>query len=563
MKKILSMFLGIATMCASFAFVMPVLAVAPGFDTTGSYIVAMEYLGTNYSNDMNLIQDNVGQLTGNGGSPAGANVYLWTINSGTVAGNAIEFTANYTATPDAVTPQAVITASGTVALDGTMTGTWSDNYAGGERSGTWTTTSGNASPLLLGALAAEDFSVASYDTGLGILSGYTAGFGLADATFANATSVVVQLFAGATLLQTNTATPKLGIDVTGSQISSPFDVSGTFNYAADGYWINTKATEYGQSVPATTVVASVTLENGKMLTATNTALVGNPTTIYPVATTSPTATVTILKFVQGVLATATTADSADFPMTASWDASNIGAGTGEYTLSEASTVPYQAVTVPMTKGATYATAELLLGDTVAAACELGTPFALQGYTTGDTLEEAMTTTSATTSSPSFSNIQNDKYVIVWNRDCALPEGNIGGTVVPPSSILAVTSIEMIDTSATANGAFADGWKYVFHVTASSSEQNLAMKFSDWLRTDGSGSIPVAGNMRISSPQANNGGATILLTGANTYSSPALFMIGDINPLMNGRQVDITVEVAVPEGTPSGAYSTNYGVRSNP
>jgi hypothetical protein len=131
-------------------------------------------------------------------------------------------------------------------------------------------------------LSAEDFGVVNYDTGLGILKGYTAGFGLTNATLAGATSVVVQLFAGNTLLQTNTAIlPKFNADITGTQFSSPFDVSGTFNYVTDGYWTNVRETQYGQSIPATKVVATVTLASGQVVTATNTLFVGDPSTIFP------------------------------------------------------------------------------------------------------------------------------------------------------------------------------------------------------------------------------------------------------------------------------------------
>lgn len=90
-----------------------------------------------------------------------------------------------------------------------------------------------------------------------------------------------------------------------------------------------------------------------------------------------------------------------------------------------------------------------------------------------------------------------------------------------------------------------------------------MKFATWLETDGDGTIPVGGNMRISSLQANNGGATILLTAANMYSTPDLHMTGDLNQNMDDRQIEITVDVAVPNGTPNGTYTTSYGVRSNP
>jgi hypothetical protein len=272
---------------------MTAFAAAPTSDVTGTYQVAFEYLGTDYGHDMTLAQSNTGALTGNGGSPVGANVYTWVVTSGTVSGNNVDFYANYTATADAVTPQTVMHVVGTVALDGTMSGTWSDNYKGGVREGTWRTTTGVAQPILMGTLAAEDFGVVINDAGaLGIVKGYTAGFGLTDATFAGAQSVVVKLYNGSTLLQTNTAIlPKFNADITGTQFSTPFDVSGTFNYATDGYWVNVKETQYGQSVPATKVVATVTLANGKVVTAENTMVTGDPTTIYPVVvppTTSPT-----------------------------------------------------------------------------------------------------------------------------------------------------------------------------------------------------------------------------------------------------------------------------------
>lgn len=136
-----------------------------------------------------------------------------------------------------------------------------------------------------GTLSAEDFGVVNYETGLGILAGYTAGFGLTDATFAGTTSVIVKLYAGVAgdqLLQTNTAIiPKFNEDIKGTQFSSPFDVSGAFKYATDGYWTNVRESEFGQSIPATKVEATVTLANGKVVTAENTSLTGVPTTIYP------------------------------------------------------------------------------------------------------------------------------------------------------------------------------------------------------------------------------------------------------------------------------------------
>ncbi len=281
MKKLLAKIAMLATLVAPLAMPIATHAASPTWDATGTFIVNMEYLGPQYAHDMSLTQDGLGNLTGFGGNPVGANVYTWVITSGTVSGNSIDFLANYTATADAVVPQTVLHIIGTIANDGTIGGTWSDNYAGGARTGALTTVSGAALPL--GTLNAEDFGVVSYDTGLGMLSGYTSGFGLTSATLADTTSVVVRLYsAGDVLLQTNTAIMPAFSSLAGFQFSSPFDVSGTFDYVTDGYWTNVREAQFGQSVPAVKVVATVTLSNGKVVTATNLNMVGDPTTIYPV-----------------------------------------------------------------------------------------------------------------------------------------------------------------------------------------------------------------------------------------------------------------------------------------
>lgn len=281
-NKILLPVLAVGVLATSFVGAFPAQAATAHWDTTGTYVTAFNYLGTDYLHDMVLSQDASGNLSGHGGSPVGANTYTWVLTSGSVSSTTITFDANYTASADAVVPLTTMHVTGTIAPDGTMAGTWSDNYQGTARTGAWHTASGTAMFLPASALHAEDFGVVSYDTGLGQLKGYSAGFGLTDATFANAQSVVVKLYAGSTLLQTNTATAKLGATITGIQISSPFDVSGTFDYATDGYWTNVRETQYGQSVPATRVVATVTLADGTVVTAENTALTGDPSTIYPV-----------------------------------------------------------------------------------------------------------------------------------------------------------------------------------------------------------------------------------------------------------------------------------------
>ncbi len=412
---------------APFAGFMPTIAnaAAPAWDASGTYTVNVNYLGTDYTHDMNLTQDNAGNLTGNGGSPAGSNTYTWTITSGSVSSNTIDFYANYTATADAVTPQTVMHVTGTIANDGTMSGTWSDNYQGSDRTGTWMTTSGTASEI---------------------------------------------------------------------------------NYPA-------------------------------------------------------TVKVTIVKYIDGTMATAQSAQNNDFPMSATWNADNIGAGTGTYTLGPSTNPAYQAMTVDMTSGADYSTNEVVGGAIVGASCDTANTYRLDGYSVGNTMEEAQQA-ATTMTAPAFTDLMWDKFVIVKNITCGSNgNGGIGGEVVQTNGVLSVDSITVTKGSGTADGTFANGWIYTFRITDPNNEPKLAMKFSDWV--SGANTIPVANNMRISSLQADNGNATITLTAANTYSTPPLNMVTDLDPNMSGRQVEIKVEVAIPNGTPSGSYTTTYGIQSTP
>jgi len=116
----------------------------------------------------------------------------------------------------------------------------------------------------------------------GGVRGVTAGFGATNFNFDQATAIEVKLYAGSTLLQTNTAPSTSPLFNSGySQISGPFDIFGTFNYGEDGYWSNARETEYGQTLVPTRVFATVTLPGGVTVTAENLLLTGDRTTILP------------------------------------------------------------------------------------------------------------------------------------------------------------------------------------------------------------------------------------------------------------------------------------------
>ena len=278
-----------------------------------------------------------------------------------------------------------------------------------------------------------------------------------------------------------------------------------------------------------------------------------------------TAKVTIVKYIDGAMATAITANNTDFPMSASWVVGG-NPNSGQYALSETGyngdPTPYQAATSDMPTGSDYSTNEIVDGVLVGNDWTGTAPYSLVGYTYGQSLQQAANAT-PTLTPPSFTNLTSNKYVIVWNHDCANTNGEIGGNVTGGlgNGELEVTSIETVNGNAVANGTFASGWKHIFNVTVPSDETDVAMKFANWAQTGGPGVILVANNMRISSAQANNGGATILLTAANVYSTPDLTMTVDLDPLLAGIQVKILVETSIPVGSNNGAYTTTYGIQT--
>ncbi|MBX4209162.1 hypothetical protein KW799_00475 [Candidatus Parcubacteria bacterium] len=140
-------------------------------------------------------------------------------------------------------------------------------------------------------------------------------------------------------------------------------------------------------------------------------------------------------------------------------------------------------------------------------------------------------------------------------------GSVGGDVVGGSDApLGVTSIDQVSGTATAGAGYEHGWVWVLHVTVPSNETSLSAKFSDWTHSNGTTRIPAGGNMRISSPQANTSTA-VDITAANTYSAP-LILTGDMDSSAPGRQIEIRVEMKIPQSTLNGSYTTDYGIKSS-
>lgn len=108
------------------------------WDVTGVTSLDFEYQGSHYVHEATLTQS--GQaITGVGGGYPVAGPpysYFWHVTSGSVNGSAFTLNFEYDGGPDA--DGAVTHLSGTIAPNGTISGTWSDNYLGGNRTGTFT-----------------------------------------------------------------------------------------------------------------------------------------------------------------------------------------------------------------------------------------------------------------------------------------------------------------------------------------------------------------------------------------------------------------------------------------
>lgn len=187
----------------------------------------------------------------------------------------------------------------------------------------------------------------------------------------------------------------------------------------------------------------------------------NPVVIPPT-----TVTVTIDKFIDGVQATASSANNSAFPMSATWNAANIGTGSGSYDLDadgfNGDPTPYQAITAPMNSGADYTTNEVTGGATVGASCSDGKPYALVGYSSGNDLAAAQAAPKST-AAPNFTGLTGDKYVIVWNQTCPPPPPALScpaGTTRSASPMEIITVPATQDTDLFSTNPLALGTSYI-------------------------------------------------------------------------------------------------------
>jgi hypothetical protein len=215
-------------------------------------------------------------------------------------------------------------------------------------------------------------------------------------------------------LGANTYTPKSPVPVQkGLCLGVYFVSAGTIPYAQSG-----SLAYYGASGSG-----SPLLLVGRAL-----AYAGNESRTYSFSATGETllplpqrVNVTVVKYVDGKRADAASVNNASFEMDAIWSAANTKAGSGSFALGPTgvnASNSYEARTADMTTGAFFSVWEDTTGhSTVGEKCGNDRLYRLAGYTTGDTLLQAVLAASQTTKKPSLSNIIDNKYVIVWNETC--------------------------------------------------------------------------------------------------------------------------------------------------
>lgn len=124
--------------------------------------------------------------------------------------------------------------------------------------------------------------------------------------------------------------------------------------------------------------------------------------------------------------------------------------------------------------------------------------------------------------------------------------------------LSVDSTTVVNGFAIADNTYDNGFKFRMRVTVDSpSESNLKLKFNDWSKIGGGGTIPTASNMLVNLANTTAGA----LAATNSYGS-ALSLGADADSGSLGVQQDVYIWLKVPASTAGGSYSTSYGVMSS-
>ncbi len=230
--------------------------------------------------------------------------------------------------------------------------------------------------------------------------------------------------AGDVAYEASTGEKDLGFDYTTNEDLSTSLVGascdGSHSYALVGYTTGSTLVAAEGGTPTLTVPAFTDLDGDGYIIVWNTKCEVTPPTTLKVH---------ILKYLDGGMATAETAGGYQFPMTATWNAANIGAGTGTYVLGNnhgGAPDQYGADTSPMSAPADYTTSEITSNiDASSNVLPVGAEcvedkYRLLGYKSSATSFADAAVQTLSTSTPVFTGLTTDEYVLVLNQKCTAP-----------------------------------------------------------------------------------------------------------------------------------------------
>ena len=143
------------------------------------------------------------------------------------------------------------------------------------------------------------------------------------------------------------------------------------------------------------------------------------------------------------------------------------------------------------------------------------------------------------------------------------------TVAAGTGSLAVTSIDTVQSYATDDDTYANGFIWDIHATIPTNELDVSLKLDDFVSATDE---ILAEETRYCSEQSSDYDCTddgeastdyIYLSDANTYTDGPITIDSaeDLDTSTSGIQVIIRVMTKVPSGTDGGSYSSMYGIQS--
>lgn len=149
--------------------------------------------------------------------------------------------------------------------------------------------------------------------------------------------------------------------------------------------------------------------------------------------------------------------------------------------------------------------------------------------------------------------------------------------------IVIDSIVAVQSSATADDTFENGWRYTYHLTVNSGKENMKVRFNDWVNSvDEDETIEINDNTRALFNTETGGGIGSVVGSltddnitdgfgdvlsfeiGNTYEEQTASMVitsgMDTNLALPGVQIQFDVFTKLPSGTTAGIYTTSYGIR---